>query len=74
MKVQFKKGPAAEVKAYALAHPDCMYKVDVYFNNNDGSLILALPDSSTLGSEEVGYTDFHDYIRSQLNFDFKISI
>ena len=71
MKVQFKKGPAAEVKAYALAHSECV-KAEVYFNKEDGSLILALPDSSTLGSEELGYTDFYDYIKSQTAVSFKI--
>lgn len=71
MQVQFKKGEAAKVKDYAFAHPECV-KAEVYFNKNDGSLILALPDSSTLGEEEPGYTDFYDYIKSQIAVSFKI--
>lgn len=68
MQVQFKKGEAAKIKDYALAHPECV-KAEVYFNKEDGSLILALPDSSTLGSEEL---DFYDYIKSQTAVSFKI--
>lgn len=71
MQVQFKKGEAARIKEYALAHPECV-KAEVYFNKEDGSLILALPDSSTTGEEEWGYTDFHSYIKSQTAVSFKI--